>query len=88
MMNSPQEAKYLIHKALIKARKKMNDIWKLTVKDPTHNHKPSTVASAHPIHCCMPTEVKDQVKQLMAVSITARQVALVVYQATDHPIIA
>ena len=49
----------------------MNDIWKLTVKDPTHNHEPLTVTSAHPIYCCMPTEVKDQVKQLTAVGIMA-----------------
>ena len=68
--------------------KKINDIWKLTVKDPTHNHKPSTVTSTHPIHHRMPTEVKDQVKQLTAVGITAQQVALVIHQATDHPIIA
>ena len=51
--------------------KKMNDIWKLTIKDSTHNHKPSTIASAYPIHCHMPTKVKDQVKQLTAVSIIA-----------------
>ena len=68
--------------------KMKNDIWYLTVKNPSHNHEPSTITTTHPIQRRMPIEVKNPVKQLTAAGVASRQVALVVRQATNHPLIA
>jgi hypothetical protein len=65
-----------------------DNIWYLTVQDPSHNHEPTNVTSAHPIQRRMPSEVKTQVQQLTAAGVSPRQVALVVRQASSHSLIA
>ena len=68
--------------------KRKNDIWFLTIQNPLHNHKPIYVSSAYPIQCRIPPKVKTQVQHLTTTGVPPRQVALVVRQATSHPIIA
>jgi MULE transposase domain len=70
-------------------RGKLKDgIWFLIVKEALHNHEPLLVPSAHPIQRRMPESVKSQVKELTEAGIPTQQIATVIRQTSDHPIVA
>src|SRR6266480_7244247 len=68
--------------------KSKDNKWKLTVKEAFHNHEASSVPSAHPVQRRMPDEIKTQVQELMAAGIPAQQIATVIRQGSDHPLVA
>src|SRR5205809_930886 len=65
-----------------------DDIWTFKVRNPDHNHEPTTSAAAHPVQRRFSSHIKNQIKNLSASGVSASQVVSTLRQSSDLPVVA